>query len=544
MHARAPHARPLALVLAGLVLAGCAQQPVTPVAAALAAPPAAACAALVSLALPATIIHSAVPVAASTHAAVGQPAAAHCLVRGTVEPRTGMGEGGAARAYGSGFELRLPQQWNGRFFFQGGGGTDGVIRPAIGLAGSTPGQTPALDKGYAVASTDAGHQGADASFGLDAQARVDWAYRSVDIVATTAKQLIAAYYGSPARYSYFLGCSNGGRQGMMATQRYPAQFDGVVAGNPGYRLPVSSAAGMARAREFRKVSPPGADGKPDLTQAFSKQELSILGRRVLAACDAQDGVADGIVENHRACKFDIATAQCQPGQAGDCLSPAKVSALRFHFGASAAKDGRAVYPGFPYDPGVAEPGWSLWTLGQSSVARANAGRPGPLQYLFITPPQADFDVTTADLDRDLHRFVISDALMSADSTDLSGFRLRGGKLIVYHGIADPVFSSLDTQRWFDNLVRAQAAPQDTAAFARLFLVPGMNHCSGGVALDSFDALAPIVDWVEKGIAPATITATGKAFPGRTRGLCPYPSHARYKGQGGVDDAASFSCVVD
>jgi feruloyl esterase len=541
MQARALHPWPLALVLAGLALAGCASRPATVSTAAL---PAQACAALATLKLPDTVIHSAVPSAASANAAAGQPAAAHCLVRGTLESRTGVGEGGAPRPYGSGFELRLPAQWNGRFFFQGGGGTDGVIRPAIGLAGSTPGQTPALDKGYAVVSTDAGHQGADASFGLDAQARVDWAYRSVDIVATTAKQIIATYYGSPARYSYFLGCSNGGRQGMMATQRYPAQFDGVVAGNPGYRLPMSSAAGLARSREFRKVAPPGADGKPDLTQAFSKQELGVLGRRVLAACDAQDGAADGLVENYKACKFDIATAQCAPGRTGDCLSADKVNALRFHFNAGTTKAGRAVSPGFPYDPGVAEPGWAMWTLGQSSVARANAGKPGPLQYLFITPPEAGFDVSAADLDRDLHRFVISDALMSADSTDLSGFRLRGGKLIVYHGIADPVFSSLDTQRWFDNLVRAQGGPQDTATFARLFLVPGMNHCSGGAALDSFDALAPIVDWVEKGIAPAAIAATGKAFPGRTRGLCPYPAYARYKGQGSVDDAANFSCVMD
>lgn len=541
MHTRALHPWPLALVLAGLALAGCASKPAT---VSTAAPPAQACAALATLKLPDTVIHSASPTAASANAAAGQPTAAHCLVRGTLEARTGMGEGGAPRRYGSGFELRLPAQWNGRFFFQGGGGTDGVIRPATGIVSSTPGQTPALDRGYAVVSTDAGHQGADASFGLDAQSRVDWAYRSVDIVATAAKQLIAAYYGSPARYSYFVGCSNGGRQGMMATQRYPAQFDGVVAGNPGYRLPMSSAAGMSRSREFRKVSPPGADGKPDLTQAFSKQELAILGKRVLAACDAQDGAADGLVENHKACKFDIASAQCAPGQTSDCLSAEKVNALRFHFRPGITKDGRAVSPGFPYDPGVAEPGWAMWTLGQSSVARANAGKPGPLQYVFITPPEAGFDASTADLDRDLHRFVISDALMSADSTELSGYRLRGGKLIMYHGLADPVFSALDTVRYYDRLAQAQGGLADTAKFARLFLVPGMNHCSGGAALDSFDMLTPLVDWVEKGIAPATIAATGKAFPGRTRGLCPYPAYAKYKGQGSVDDAASFSCTVD
>ncbi len=256
------------------------------------------------------------------------PAPDHCLVRGKINERTGID----GKPYAIGYELRLPVTWNGKFFFQGGGGMDGVLRPALGLIGS--GVTPpnGLSNGYAVASTDAGHLEEPGPlgpylFGLDPKARQDKGYSSVPPVAEAAKSAIAKLYAKPAARSYFVGCSNGGRQAMMATQRYPELFDGVIAAAPAHRVPLAAIDAMGHNQAFLAIAPKRADGKPDMGSAFSDAELKTVADAVLEACDAADGVKDGMVQNVKACTFDPAVLACTPGRNSACLSDAKVKAL-------------------------------------------------------------------------------------------------------------------------------------------------------------------------------------------------------------------------
>ncbi len=469
--------------------------------------------------------------------------AAHCRLSGKMGER--MGQDG--KPYLIGFELRLPAQWNGRLLYQGGGGNDGVVRPAVGPQATGGGY--ALNQGFAVVTTDAGHQGTSADFGFDPIARTDNAYNAHDRVATTAKALIARYYNRAADKSYFIGCSGGGRQGMMFTQRFPSYFDGVIALAPAMR--VSSGATVAAAWDTQAllaVAPAGADGKPVLSQALSNGDLALLRKGILDACDTQDGVADGLVSNPAACRFNVASLQCKSAaKEATCLAAPQVTALQKIFRGATNRNGDKLYASWPWDAGVGHPqnDWRAWKLGSSATAVPNSRHvflmQDALQGNFVTPPDRSLTMAGFDFDKDPARMEAHSWIFdTAADAQLDAYQARGGKLLIAHGMADPIFSPHDSIDYFERLTKAHGAK--AADFARLYLIPGMGHCAGGAATDQWDGLSAMVNWVEKGQAPHSITARGSAvFPGRSRPLCPYPQYAAYKGSGDAEDAANFAC---
>lgn len=523
-------------------LAACTHGPGTDTAPRATAAPAQAllpdCAALARIALPDTTTLSARAVEAGAERAGERPLPAHCVVTAEIGARIGVG----GVRYATRLELRLPQAWNGRFQFMGGGGTDGSVRPALGFAAQ--GAVPALVAGYAVVSSDFGHQATDprdASFGLDPQARTDWGYRSLGLVTQAAKALIRAYYGRPPQYSYYAGCSGGGRQAMMAALRYPAEFDGIVAGAPILEQHLAQTGSMQILQEFTRIAPAGPDGRPVLSRAFSDADLALLQRDVLAQCDALDGLADGSIDHPDACRYSPERLTCRNGQTEGCLSAAQVGALARVLAGPRNSRGQPLYEPYPIDAGVIQ--WRGAMLGTSTTAVPNAARATntSVKYVFMTPPAPDFDYLKFDFDTDPARLLASGDFTATNSTDFRAFQARGGKAIVYMGTGDALLNANGTRRWYERLTEANRGVAATQRFARYFQVPGMGHCGGGPALDRFDAFGALVDWVEHGRAPAQLLATGPAFPGRSRPLCPHPQRPRYVGQGDTNDARNFRC---
>lgn len=459
---------------------------------------------------------------------------AACVVKGVIAPRTAHD----GRTFGVGFEMRLPDAWNGRFLFQGGGGLDGAVNPALGLSSSGP---PALARGFAVVSMDGGHEGRDASFASDQQAKLDFAYQAVGKTTTTAKAIIRAYYRKAPDHAYFVGCSNGGREALMAVQRYPLEFDGIVAGAPGYRLTRAAIQEAFAVRELAKIAPKRADGQPDLARAITDEDLKLVSDGVLKTCDAQDGLADGLVSDPKSCRFSARSLVCKPGQAQACLTAQKADVLDAIFGGAKDSAGRAIYSRFYWDSGVSQTGWRMWMMGIADRIPAlnlTLGADSLANY-FMSPAQPGRNPYEIDLDHAVEQTAQTAAINDAVSTGINSFTGHGGKLILYHGVADPVFSAADTVNWFEAVRHDEPS---SAEAVRLFLVPGMNHCSGGATTDSFDMLGAIQAWVEDARAPDSIIASGKAsLPGVTRPLCAFPTYAKYQG-GDVKSAASFRCT--
>ncbi len=553
-HGAAAHgvaARAAAALLIGLAAALTAPSPTALAAAAgspgaaATTPGAAACRALSQLSagqvvISATRLVAAGPLPPTPGLPPGPPAPPvqlpeHCLVQGALAPRTGAG----GKHYQIGFQIRLPTQWNGRFLYQGGGGTDGIVQPAIGNIGVA--SRPALARGFAVVSTDSGHQGFDASFGFDQQARLDFGYAAIGKVTAETRRIIDRFYGRQPRYSYFVGCSNGGREAMMAAQRFPDDFDGIVAGDPGFDLSAAAVEEIWDLDQFAKVAPHDAQGRPILSAAFTDAELKLLSAAVLRQCDRLDGLADGMINDVGDCHFDPAVLECKAGATGGCLSAAKVAVLRAVFGGAHDSAGRSLYPGWPYDAGIGQPGWRIWKLGNSPSAASNAINStlglNAVQDYFLTPPRPDLSAAAFDFDRDAQHVAQTAAINDATSTFMTSFTAHHGRMLIYQGMSDPVFSATDIIRWYRQLSRETTSVQD---WARLFLVPGMNHCGGGPATDDFDPLAAIQSWTERGTAPDRLLARGRSMPGVTRPLCPYPQYARYTG-GDPKSAVSFTC---
>lgn len=506
-----------------------------------------------------------------TGAPVGELLPAHCLVQGHLDARTGkaFSVDPATRAvsvvdapYAIGFELRLPKDWNGRFFFQGGSGLDGVLAPAYGVFNPQQGAaTNALSRGFAVVSSDGGHRGTsafDGNFGADPQAREDYAFNALDKVTLTAKAILHQYYGRQPDKSYFVGCSNGGRQAMLASQRFPHHFDGIVAGNPGFNYMSAVSNTLADVRTLAAIVPAGQATPlgPDLGKAFSPADRALIGPAILAKCDikGRDNLADGIVGDPQACDFDpqVDIPSCSGANDGTCLSSAQKTALAAMTAGGKTSSGVALYSDYFYDAGVGSPAWNVWkldgipvplspTLTLSLGLNQLAGMDGPGK-VFSTPPNPIFNPFGFDPDADPARFRDFGLLADATSTDLSRFKAQGGKLMIYNGNSDPLFSSKDIVRYYQSLAATQGG--DVSGFARLFLVPGMGHCSGGPSTDGFDPLTAMQAWVERGLAPdALVGKAGPAtpWPGRTRPLCAYPKVAVYKGSGNTEEASSFVC---
>jgi hypothetical protein len=452
------------------------------------------------------------------------PLPAHCRVDGVLARR----KGADGQEFGIGFAvaLPLPDAWNGDFMMQGGGGGNGIVSYPTGA--NYAGDKPALARGFAVASTDTGHKAKtgpfDFSFMRDQQAYLDFAFLANAEVAAVAKKIVAHYYTKPASYSYFVGCSTGGREGMILSQRYPTAFNGIVSGDPAMRTGLSN---LAIAQwipvAYNQAAPKDASGKPQIDKFLTDNDRKLFMDALMKQCDAKDGVADGLISDPLGCDFDPAVLACKPGQSDACIPPQKIAAIKKAFAGPKNAYGTQVYPGFLYDAGITMKGpvSGLLALGKNGLF-------GPYS-------------TATELDVDKTALQASDPLVEPASTNLSTFLFSGGKLIFFHGDSDPWFSPLDTLAYYKSLATTNGGAENVAKWSRMFLVPGMAHCGGGPALDRFDMLTVIVNWVEKGTAPDSVTATGQAFPGRSRPLCPYPKHAQYTGTGDTQDARNFQC---
>ncbi len=491
----------------------------------------------------------------------GQPVGEHCLVKGAMNERIGVG----GVPYAIGFEMRLPREWNGRFWYQANGGIDGSVVPATGALGGGP-VTSALSQGFAVISSDAGHENRlthGPLFGLDPQARLDYGYMAVGTLTPMAKALIERAYGRGPDTSYIGGCSNGGRHTLVAATRYPDQFDGYLAGSPGYRLPLAAIANIFGAQQYKLV----ATDPKDLSTAFTLPERQTVVDAVLSKCDALDGVRDGLIQDTQACAaafdFQRDVPTCTGARDGHCLSAAQKSAIGKIFTGATTGDGTHFYASFPVDAGIATDNIANWEF--SAPLKLDSGAVG---FIFGVPPKdpKGFDGPDFALNGDIDAMLASvhatggpftqsamQFMTPPDDGNLDKLRSHGGKVLVYHGVSDPIFSVNDTEAWYRRV--EQHSGTGTGEFARFFKVPGMDHCRDGAATDQFDAISALVRWVEQGQAPDRITAKARGAgnpggvnsdlpanwsPTRTRPLCPYPKVARYQG-GNVEDAASFQC---
>jgi len=464
---------------------------------------------------------------------------AHCLFRVVLDPRAS-----AIKdvSFGTGIELRLPEDWNGRLLFQGGGGLNGVLNPAFGSVNGFP---SALARGFAVVSTDGGHRGSsvlDSRFAADQQAKLDFAYQAVQRTTREAKGILARYYGRKPDFSYFMGCSTGGREAMLAAQRLPLEFDGVVAGNASFNLTRVAVNQIWSLQTVTRIAPRDATGTPLLYEAFTDDQLKGVSTAVLKQCDGLDGLEDGMINDYKACRFDPASLRCGSAGGADaqsCLSIEQVGALKDIFGGARNSRGESLYGATPYDTGIAQPSWRSMHLGTENSPPANAtlGR-DTLRLFAMTPADPDFDPLHFDFDRDMAATAETAAINDAVATLHTTFAERGGKMIVYHGLSDQGMWTGALTQWYEKLTpRDGQGPQ---SWARLFLIPGMTHCGGGQSTDRFDMLTAIQQWVEQAQVPDRVIATGRAFPGVSRPLCPYPKVARFDG-GDAGNHENFSC---
>ncbi|MGA3092782.1 MAG: tannase/feruloyl esterase family alpha/beta hydrolase [Terriglobales bacterium] len=320
---------------------------------------------------------------------------------------------------------------------------------------------------------------------------------------------------------------------------------GIVAGDPAFDLTRAAVAEAWFSKKLAEIAPTDANRMPLLSKAFSDSDLKLLANAVLQACDELDGLKDGIIDNPDKCRFNPTTLQCKSGKGDDCLSEAQVRALQTTFAGPHDSNGTALYSDWPYDAGLADPGWRAWILGNEQMPAINVLiYPEFVNHVALAPGEAPVaNAFSFDFDKDPPRINKSANLINADSTNLSSFRAHGGKLILYTGMSDPVFSANDLIRYYARLADSNGGMTSTQQFARLFRISGMNHCGGGPALDDFDDLTAIEEWVEKGVAPDRLIATGRGFPGRSRPLCPYPQIAKYRGTGSTDDAGNFACQI-
>ena len=481
----------------------------------------------------------------------------HCQIDGDINRRIGVD----GRSYGIRFRLRLPTAWNGRFYMGGGGGSNGTLVDP----------TNVLPQGFATIGTDSGHDnsidtdanaGGGAAFGRDPQARLDHGYNSHDSVTRVGKFLIDAYYGRPADKSYFVGCSEGGREAFMLSQRFPTHYDGIVAGDPGYRLPITAANTQLFIRTLAPLAIAAgqfdASGIPLINKTFTDGDFQLIANTVLSACDALDGLVDGMSNNLAACSNAVVlpaltTLTCSGPKTASCLSSSQLSALETMFASLKNSQGSEIYSGFPWDPGIGgmngasfNNGFRQWWFGTFNSATNNAQKitlsSGLHALVWITPPdivptaqlfnyELDFSIDT-DFPRTFETsgiYTQSAAQFAiADSTNLSAFKNNGGKLLVYHGNADAAFSVDDTIKWYNAMNAVMGGTATT--FARLFTVPGMNHCGGGPGPNTFDAVTALSNWVENAVAPDSVVASASnpgffGLASRTRPLCPYPQWA-------------------
>lgn len=416
-------------------------------------------------------------------------------------------------------EVWLPLEWNGRLLAVGNGGWAGAI--------SYPAMSTALTAGFATVSTDTGHTGGTPSFAIERpEGVIDYAYRSEHEMTSKAKQLITAFYGRPAQFSYWDGCSTGGKQALTEAQRYPEDFNGIIAGAPANYMIHLHAAQTNIAQALDRT--PGS--------RIPAEKFPMIQAAAVAACDANDGLKDGLIDDPRRCGFDPGTLLCKAGDEASCLTAAQVETVRtIYRPLTHPNTGAVIFPGLM--PGSE----ALWG---TSVAQPLPFPMQTFQYVIFKNPAWDYhsfnvatDVDTADR--------MDGGANNATDPNLAPFFNRGGKLLMYHGWSDHHISPVNSINYYASVLQAVADPAKTSSSVRLFMAPGMAHCGGGDGPDTFDRVGAILAWVENGTTPDRLIAS-KATGGqvtRTRPLCPYPQVARWSGTGSGDDAANFRCVA-
>ena len=454
-----------------------------------------------------------------------------CKVRGVLDPEIA-------------FEVNLPEKWNGRFYMIGNGGHAGQ---SLDDPMQVSQVKESLSKGFAIALTDTGHdtkKEPGASFVMsNPQKAIDYAYRAVHLTAVTAKAITADYYQKPIKYSYWNSCSNGGRQGMIEAQRYPEDFDGIIANAP-WLDQTGFTIGAIWNQKALSAAP------------VSSEKMTLVAEKVMAKCDEIDGLKDGLIIDPRKCDFDPAkdVPACKEGEDNnDCLTTAQADAIAKVY-QGPMSNGKNIFPGFMPGSEAVMPSWGGGPPASGWMGLIVSAQPGfpsadfglaqdTMRYLVHKPPMPDYDCSTFDFDKDIHMLDEWGKLADAKNPDLSEFRKRNGKLLMTYGWADPVLQPMVGVNYYEEALKVNGP--DTPDFFRLFMVPGMSHCSGGVCPNQFDSVTDIVNWVEKGTAPEKIIAKqiqdGNVI--RTRPLCPYPEVARYNGKGSVEDEANFECVA-
>lgn len=421
-------------------------------------------------------------------------------------------------------EVWLPAAgWNGRFQAVGNGGWNGNIDTNALAAG--------LRRGYATAGTDTGHQGGGGPWMRNREQLIDYGHRAVHEMTVTAKAIVNAFYERAPRFSYFNGCSGGGRQALVAAQRYPDDFDGIVAGAPALNATGRAAFAMWIAQNVHR----------DEASFIPPALFPVINEAVLQACDTLDGLADGVIDNPQACRFDPQVLACKPGAppasgtAAACLTPAQVETARTMYAPLVnPRTKEQIFPGLAYGT---ELGWTTFAGQQPFGIGAQM-----FQHMVFADP--DWDYKTLNFDS--HMALVSTregGLVNALETDLTPFFASGGKLIHYHGWADPQIPAASSSEYYERVLQTMGGSGKVSSNYRLFMVPGMAHCGGGTGTSTFDMLGELEQWVEAGDAPDSIPASRMAngTVNRTRPLCPYPQRAVYRGSGSIDDAANFAC---
>jgi feruloyl esterase len=462
-------------------------------------------------------------------ASVATPA--YCRVTGTIAPEVA-------------FEVALPLKWNGRFYMIGNGGHAGE---SLEDPGRTSQRDAALALGFAFAQTNTGHDSRKEPGGTfvlsNPKKATDYAYRAVHVTTTTAKDIVNRFYGRKAERAYWNSCSNGGRQGLIEAQRYPGDFDGILA-----NAPWVDQAGFTLGAIWNQQAVMAAP--------LTAGKLATVARHVMERCDTVDGIKDGVIDDPRQCDFDARrdVPSCTGGgDADSCLTAAQAEAVwKIHTG-PVNSQGKSLFPGFMPGSeaviagatGTASSAWMGMLVPAQSGAKPavfNLGE-NTLRYLALTPPQPEYDTGTFDFDQDVRLLDAWAKKANATSTNLDKLRRRGGKVLMTYGWADQILQPMMGVNYYEALLKRYGSK--TGDFARLFMVPGMTHCSGGYGTDRFDAMTALINWVEAGKAPESLAASRVVDNQvvRTKPLCPYPQVARFRGMGDVNDASAYRCGV-
>jgi feruloyl esterase len=486
--------------------------------------PAVSCGSLVNVRLADTVISSATVVPAGTFTPAADLVISNvpefCRVVGVTKPSVR-------------FEVWLPQKsWNGKFEGVGNGGTAGFIAYRA--------MATALKRGYTAASTDTGHINVPPGNGFDAswaRGRVDlvadFGYRGLHVTTVNGKQLVDAFYGKAPQYSYYVGCSKGGGQGLMEAQRYPDDYDGILAGDPANNW-TGLYAGSHLWYSIAMLKEPGSYIPPE--------KVAILANAVNKACDANDGIEDGVIDDPLSCRFDPATLTCKEGEdPAGCFSAKQVKAIKDIWSGVHTSSGKLIFPGLLPGGEAGSGGWTSWVTGSAPFAATHwKAASGFFRDAVFNDPK--YNPLNFNYDKDMETLTKKfGPMLDAVDPDLRPLQRSGGKMILYHGLSDPDISALNSIHYYEQV--QSTVGKSTPDFVRLFLVPGMQHCGSGPGATAFDGVAALEKWVEDGVAPTRIIAShvAEGMVERTRPLCPYPQAAVYVGKGSTSDAANFVC---